>query len=401
MKLFYKASTNEGKILTGLIEARDSKGAGLFLRKQGLFPISITEKKKEGLLAYLPFLGKSTLSDLIFFTRQLASMLTAGLTLMQAMRILKTQIEKPEMADTVSAIIVDIEDGKPFSSSLAKFPHIFSPIYVSLIQAAETAGLLDKVLIRLADNLEKQAHLRSTIQGALIYPAIVLIGMVGAVVVMMVVVVPQLAGLYKSLNVSLPLSTRIIIWLSDVTVLFWPFIVSFWLLFFPLLHRWRKTKAGQLVLDNLLLRFPIFGKLTKQFILTELTRTFGLLVGSGVLVVEALEKAGMAASNIYYKQAMEMVAQRVEKGVSVGDAMSASALFPPIVPEMVKIGESTGKLDEQLLRVSEYFEREVDQTVKNLTTIIDPLLIIILGVGVGFLLISIITPIYGLLSSFR
>lgn len=400
MKLLYKAATTEGKIVSGIIEAQDIAEAGTLLRKSGLLPISISEKGS-GWLRFLPFVGRSTASDLVFFTRQLSSMLSSGLTLMQSLRILRDQVGKASMAEVVGGIIADVEEGKPLSLALEKYKEVFSPIYVSLIKAAETSGLLDKVLTRLADNLEKQERLKNTIKGALIYPAVIVVGMLAVTVVMMLVVVPQLSLLYQSLNISLPLPTRVIIALSNLITAFWPIILGFWVLAFFFFRRWRKTEAGMLIVDNLTLRLPVFGNLLKQTILTELTRTFGLMVGSGALIVDALKETAQVSGNLLYRNAILAASERVEKGISVGDALSSSSLFPPILVEMVRIGEQIGKLDEQLLRVSDYFEKEVDQSIKNLTTLMEPFIIVVLGSGVGFLIISVISPIYNLISSLQ
>lgn len=401
MKLLYKAVTRDGKIVRGLIEGRDSKEAGTFLRSQGLFPITVTEKSEKGFFQHLPFFGKSHASDVVFFTRQLSSMISSGLTLMQSLRILKDQIHNESMRDVVQGIMNDIEEGRPLSQSLIFHKEVFSPVYVSLIKAAETSGLLDKVLERLAETLEKQHRLKSTIKGALVYPSIIVIGMIAVGVLMMTVVIPPLSTLYKSLNVELPFVTKVVLAISNVFVAFWPFVLGGVVFFAFILGRWRYTDAGRMVTDDFLLRLPLFGRLIQQTILTEILRTFGLLVGSGTSVVEGLNQTADVAGNVLYRNAILGVAERVEKGITIGEAMGSSSLFPAIVVEMVKIGEQTGRLDEQLLRLSDYFEREVDQSVKTLTTVMEPLIIVLLGVGVGFLIIAVITPIYSLISSLQ
>ncbi|MBI4079411.1 MAG: type II secretion system F family protein [Candidatus Levybacteria bacterium] len=401
MRLVYKATTKEGKILRGVVEAGSVKEAAAYLRKLQYFPISINKKTEGNLLSNIPFFSKSGTGDLVFFTRQLSSMLLAGLTLMQALTILKEQMEKPLMREMVKTITTDVEAGKTFSLAIENYPEFFSPVYVSLVKAAENTGLLDKILLRIADNLEKQQRLKSTIKGALIYPVVVLIGMVVVIMVMMVVVIPQLSTLYKNLNVSLPLPTLIVLGISQFFVFAWPIMIGLFILSLYLLRRWRSTEAGRLFIDNFILNIPLIGKLVKKTVLTEFTRTLGLLVGSGSLVVESIRRTAEATGNALYKEAIFAVAARVEKGITIGDSLSYSPLFPPIVIEMVKIGEQTGKIDESLIRLSEYYEREVDQAVKTVTTLFEPIIIMVLGVGVAFLLIAVITPIYSLLSSFQ
>jgi type IV pilus assembly protein PilC len=401
MKLFYKAVGADGKVVSGLIDSKDTREVAKHLRSNNLTPIKIIPASKKGLLSRFSTIKKPGLKDRIFFTRQLSSMLTSGLTLMQSLEIVKNQTDNTLMSEKVQEIIAEVEGGNVFSSALEKHPDIFPPIYVALVRSSESSGLLDKALLRLAENLEKQDKLRRTIRGALLYPLIVVIVMVIVMMVMMVFVVPQLTVLYENLNITLPLSTKIVLAISDL-------VGKVWYLFFvgvPLgiyfLRRWYKKESGQRILDGYILKMPIIGKLIQQTMLTEFTRTLGLMIGSGSLIVDSLLKSSEVVGNILYRDAIVLVSKRVEKGITMGDAMGASALFPPMVVEMVRIGEKTGKLDESLIHSSEYFEREVNQTVKNLTTLIEPIVIVFLAVGVGFLIFSIITPIYGLISSIQ
>jgi len=399
MKLLYRAVNQQGKIVHGIIEAKDIPDAAAYLRSQNFIPIHIKEQTSKGFLLNLR--RKSAKSDLVFFTRQLSSMLTSGLTLMQSLNILRNQIQNPAMQEVVQGIISTIQEGKSFSDSIAKYPKVFSPIYVSLVKAAESAGLLDKVLLRLADNLEKQQKLKSMIKSALLYPIIVIIMMIAVIAVMMIFVIPQLSVLYENLNIELPLTTRIVVGLSNFTIKFWPFIVGGSVITMYYLRRWGKTPNGKMLIDGFLLKVPIFGKLIAQSAMVEFTRTFGLLVGTGSLVVESLNQSSDVVGNYHYRNAILEVGRKVEKGVTIGDAMLTDPLFPSIVVEMVKIGEQTGKLDESLLRASEYFEREVEQTIKTLTTAMEPFIMVLLAIGVGFLIISIITPIYNLISQIQ
>lgn len=400
MKLSYRAVTKEGKTVRGIVDAKDIKEAALYLRSRELLPIQISTKnaKKSGIF---PFLNRANNSNLVFFTRQLSSMLSSGLTLMQSLRILKDQVPNEAMSEIIGGIIADIEEGKSFSTAITKYPGFFSSVYVSLIKASETSGLLDKILLRLADNLEKQQKLKSTIRGALLYPTIVILGMIAVMTIMMVFVIPQLSVLYENLNIPLPLPTLIVMGISNFVITFWPFIIGIIFLSIFTFRKWHKTNEGKLVIDDFILKIPIFGKLISQSILAEFTRTFGLLVGSGALVIEALNRSSDVAGNIVYKNAILGLSSRVEKGMTVKDAMTQYTLFPQILVEMVSVGEQTGKLDESLIRVSEYFEREVEQIVKTLTTAMEPFIMIVLGAAVAFLIISVITPIYNLTSSIQ
>ncbi len=400
MKISFRASAPDGKITQGVLEARSTEEAVGFLRSKGLLPLAIKEEQKQA-IPFADFFHKTSTQDLVLFTRQLSSILSSGLTLMQALNILREQIQNPQMRDIVNSLIADVQEGKTFAESIAKYPKVFSPIYISLIRAAESSGFLDKVLLRLADNLEKQQKLSGTIRSALAYPVIVIILMVVVMVVMMVFVMPQLSVLYQNLNIPLPFTTQVVMGISNFVITFWPLVLGMVVAAVFALQRWQKTESGRLILDGLQLKLPVFGNLIRKTVMAEFARTFGLLVGAGTLVVQSLNESADTAGNVIYKSAIKEVAKRVEKGVSIGDAMSAFDIFPPILVQMVKIGEQTGKLDESLLRVSEYFEREVDGVVGTLTTAMEPFIMIVLGIGVAFLIISIITPIYNLTSNIQ
>lgn len=401
MRLSYKAVGKDGKIATGIIEAKDINEAVVYLRTRELVPITIVKKDKNKFVEAIPFLKRSKFADLIFFTRQLSSMLVSGLTLVRALEILKQQVVGVYMLEIMDGIITDIEGGSSFSTAIAKYPTMFSPIYCSIIKTAEESGLLDRALIRLADNLEKQAKLQSSVKSALTYPLIVVILMIVVVIIMMVFVIPQLSILYENLNIPLPLPTQIIVGLSRFIIVFWPLVIVMIVGIIMLYRRFAKSPSGRLIIDNIVLKLPVFGKLIKQTILAEFARTFGLLVGTGTLVVDALLQTAGSAANSYYKNAIIDVSRKVEKGLTVGDAMSSSILFPPLLVQLVRIGEQTGKLDDSLIKASEYFEREVDQQVKTLTTAMEPIIMVVLGIGVSFLIISVITPIYGLIGSIQ
>ncbi len=402
MKLYYKAITQDGKSVRGIIEAKDPNEAADYLKKRQMVPVKIAAGSQVNLEELLPFLKrKPKKSEVVFFTRQMASMLTSGLTLMQALDVLKDQVQDQKMSEVVQGIISSIEDGKQFSIALERYPDVFSGIYVALIRAAESSGLLDKVLLRLADNLEKEEKLKGTIRGALLYPIMVVLMMIAVVVIMMIFVIPQLSVLYQNLNIPLPLPTQIVVGASNFVVKAWWLIIGILVILLYYFRKWHKTEVGKRVVDTFILQLPIFGKLISESVMVEFTRTFGLLVSTGTLVVDSLIKSADVVGNVKYKSAILLVSKRVEKGIAIGDAMEASDIFPPIVVEMAKIGEQTGKLDESMSRVSEYYEREVEQTVKTLTTAMEPIIMIILAIGVGFLIISIITPIYSLISSIQ
>lgn len=401
MKLYYSAITKNGKRLEGFIEAKDIHDAASYLQKHQLTPIRIIPPGKMGIQRFVGFLKKSSTKDLIFFTRQLSSMLTSGLTLMQALTILKDQMKNSNIADYVYSIVSEVENGKTLSSAIQKYKSVFSPVYVALIQTGESSGILDKILLRLSDNLEKQEKLRQTIRSALLYPIIIVIMMITVTIIMMIFVIPQLSVLYGNLNIDLPLQTVIVVSLSNFFVNSWPLLLVATVLGVYSFKKWYKKESGRRVVDKYLLKMPIFGDLLAKTMIAEFSRTLGLLIGSGSLVVDSLMKSSGVVGNIFYQDAIVLVARRVEKGITVSDAFSASPFFPPYLVQMAKIGEQTGKLDDSLTKASEYYEREVEQTVKTLTILMEPIIMIVLALGVGFLIFAVITPIYSLLSSIQ
>ena len=400
MRLYYKAAGPDSSILHGIIDAKDIKEAASYLRQKGYFPITITEDKTRNFTDILQkFQGRQG-TDVIFFTRQMASMLTAGLTLVQALTVLKKQVQNPGLDDIVQGLIVSIEEGKSFSVALSRYPKTVSPRYISLIKAAESSGSLDRVMLRLSENLEKLQKIKTTIRSAMIYPIIVLLTMGFVMMILVFFVIPQLSDLYTSLELTLPLPTQIVVGFSNILFGSWYILLPAIVFGIYYFRRWHHTQSGKFVIDKILLRVPLFGKLIIGSTLAEFTQTFGMLIGTGALVVDSLQKSAEVIGNTHYKNAVMKVSLRVEKGITIGDAMGADTIFPPMLVEMIKIGEQTGKLDESLIRVSEYFERDVEQRVKTLTTAMEPIIMLVLAVGVGFLIISVITPIYNLISAF-
>jgi len=399
MKLSYKAINEEGKRIRGFVEAKEKSEAADYLHKKGLTPIEIKEDKQSSFGKKLPFVGHVSSNDLVLFTRQLSSMLSSGLTLIKSLQILKDQISNKTLQETLGGCLLDLQEGKTFAESISKYPEIFSEVYISLVRAGESSGSLDKVFLRLATNLEKQHKLKNKVKGALIYPIIVITLMIVVTFILMIAVIPQLSGLYEGLGAELPAATKMVVGASDFVGRMWPFIVGAALIAIYGFMRWKNTPKGREIFDKRKLGLPLFGKIIKQSILTEFARTFGLLIGTGTLVVDALNQSAGVTGNVVYKSAVQNVSRKVEKGIPIGEAMESYPVFPPLMVQLVKVGEQTGKIDENLLKAADYFEEEVNQSVKTLTTAMEPFIMIVLGIGVGFLVFSVISPIYGLLDS--
>ncbi|OGM11556.1 hypothetical protein A2V80_01115 [Candidatus Woesebacteria bacterium RBG_16_39_8b] len=396
----YKAKDLKGEVVIGEVEAANEQHAAKLIRSRDLILITLKPIRE------LPFnFGKKmgrkvTSSDVTTLTRQLATMVNAGLPLTESLLILRTQAKGP-FQKIIASILADVEEGEPLSSSMSKHPSVFSKSYYALIKAGEVGGVLDEVLARLADNLEKGQEFKGRVKGALIYPIIIIIGIVIVAFVMMVFVIPRLTTLYEQFDADLPLPTIILIAVSTFLTKFWPLvIVGFGGLVYGL-KLYRATKVGRKKIDNILFKIPVYGDLSRQIVLTDTTRTLSLMVGSGVSIIEALNISAEVVGNVIVSDALIDCSKMVEKGFPVAFAFSRHPeAFPYILSQMVAVGEETGKMDEVLEKVSHVFEVESDQKVKALTSAIEPIILIVLGVGVAFLVISVILPIYNLTTQF-
>lgn len=399
-RYFYKAKDTSGKLITGEVEAPSEDEAARLVRKKGLVVFSLRPRRGSPLRFLLGGKKKVSLSEIAAFTRQLATMINAGLPITDSLLILRSQTKGP-MQKVVATVLADVEGGTSLSAAFAKHPVVFSATYVALLKSGEAGGVMDKVLLRLADNLEKEQEFSGKVKGALIYPAVVIIGMLVVGMVLMIFVIPRLTSLYSEFNAALPTPTRILIGISSFLTRFW-FI--FLIMIFAagyLLVSYRKTKAGKRKIDELIFKLPIVGPLQKQVVLTELSRTLSLMVGSGVSILEGLNITADVVGNAVISEALKDVAVQVEKGFPLTFAFSKHPeAFPYILSQMVAVGEETGKMEDVLAKVSHVFEVESDQKVKALTSAIEPLVMVLLGLGVGFLVIAVILPIYNLTSQF-
>ncbi|OGK52599.1 hypothetical protein A2970_00290 [Candidatus Roizmanbacteria bacterium RIFCSPLOWO2_01_FULL_44_13] len=396
----YKAIKN-GQTIEREIEAATASSAIDYLKKNGYFPIRIEESKKQEANIFSSFFDKINFNDVVDFTRQIAIMLNAGLTLIDSLEILKKQIVKSTMRKMIGDIDQQIKSGEPFSTALKKYPASFPNLYISLVKSGEASGKLGEILLRLADNLEKERELKSRLKGALIYPVIVVTAMVMVMFVMVTFVIPKLLGLYKDFNVELPWTTQILITISEFTTRFWPVIILVVGGGIYFLRRYLQTKIGKESFDAVSLRLPVFGQIIKVSSLVDATRTLAILIGAGVSILDALNIIIETTGNSIFQKAFLNIRAKVEKGQSLGQSLDQEGIFPPILVQMTQVGEQTGNLDDTLLRLSKYFESESEIAIKSMTTLIEPMILVVLGAGVGFLVLSVITPIYNLTSSFQ
>lgn len=396
----YTVKDEHGRPRTGVIEASDKRQASTMLHDKGMIVIRLEEKKpaRDVLSLVRNFKGIG-LGQLTNFTRQLSIMVNSGLSLTDALTILEKQTPDPSLKEVISSVTKDVQGGANFANALAKHKKVFSPAYTNMIKSGEASGTLDQVLNKLADALEKDREFKGKIEGAFIYPVIVVVAMMIVAFIVLVFVIPKLTSLYEDLGAQLPLPTKILLILSGILRNFWWLVIggTFGGIFF--LRRYRKTDIGGRQIDGLILKLPVMGKINSNTSLAVFTRTLGSLVGSGVPILEALKISGEVSSNALHKDSIKRATQSVEKGALLSAALTKDPLFPPIVSQMVSVGEETGKLDEVLTKLSRYFEGEVEQDIKGLTAALEPIIMIILGVMVAFLVISIILPIYKITSS--
>lgn len=396
----YKAKDKDGRLVTGEVEAGDVRDAARLVKGKGLYVISISVKIDNPLSFIKRFQERITTRDVSTFTRQLSTMINSGLPITEALLILRSQ-SKGSMQKIVAQILADVEAGDSLSNALARHPKVFSTTYIALVKSGEVGGVMDAVLLRLSENLEKQEEFSGKVKGALIYPVVIIIGMVAVSFIMMIFVIPRLTSLYADFSATLPLPTRILIGISNFFIAYWYVIlilIGGGLYAFSL---YRATNEGRRRTDALLFKIPVFGELQRQVVLTELTRTLSLMVGAGVPILEALNITSEVVGNTIISDALKDSAKQVEKGFPIAFAFARHPeAFPFILSQMIAVGEETGKMDEVLTKVSHIFEVESDEKVKGLTAAIEPMVMILLGLGVGFLVIAVILPIYNLTSQF-
>lgn len=399
MEFLYKARDIQGNDHTGSVEAPDLHSAATSIRKRNFILISLNQKNSSGANFLNRYFNRVSFSDLVIITRQLATMISSGLVLSEAVDILEEQQRNKTLKKALREVSSDIKGGLTLAQALGKYPDIFPHLYVNLIKSGEASGKLDSVLLQMADNLEKDREFKSKIKGAMIYPAVVLTMMCIVIIIMMVFVIPKLVNLYSQSTIDLPLPTKILITVSGLFTNFWWMGVLLAIGGVLGINRWKKTPSGNLFLSKILLKLPIVGKVISNVTLTNFSRTFGLLTSAGIPLLDSINIVSDLTDNLVFRNALKDAYRGVEKGLPLSTLL-ISNIFPKIVSQMIRVGEETGRLDEIFFKLSDYFESESDHMLKNLTVAIEPIVLVILGIGVAFLVISIILPIYKLTTSF-
>ncbi|HSW65910.1 MAG TPA: type II secretion system F family protein [Bacillota bacterium] len=385
-----------GQYVKAEVQAADEQSASKLIRQEGFVPIDIklAEKSATGLASRF---NKVKIKDKVLFSRQLSTLINAGLPLVQSLRTVNEQTQSKPLKVVISKVISDVESGSTLSAAFAKHGQAFNRVYISLIAAGEASGTLDKALERLAIQQEKDADLISKVRGAMVYPIIVLLVMLGVVGFMIVKVLPQVKILYDGLpGAQLPLLTRVLLSISDFVIHFWwvVLIVIGLMVFFT--TRWARTFGGRRVIDKLKMKAWPIGPLFMKMYMARFSRTGTTLVASGVPLIQMLEITGEAVDNIHIKESLDKAADKVKGGKALSDSIQKDPNFLELVPNMLRIGEQSGSLEQMLGKTAEYYEKEVDDQIKSISTIIEPVLMVILGVVAFIIVAAVLLPIYGL-----
>jgi type IV pilus assembly protein PilC len=395
----YTARDTSGKVLAGAIEAESDSTVTQKLRDMGFFITNLQRKTEPvGVAEFFSQYRGIGLKDLAIFSRQFATMVNAGLSLVRTLSILEEQATQKQLRQVISEVRTDIEGGATLSSSLAKHPKAFSNLYVNMVRAGEAGGVLDDVLLRLASFLEKELSLRQKIKAATTYPILLACAALTALLFMTVVIIPQFATFFKELgsNAALPLPTQIAMGVSTLIRRFWWACLIVIGILMYLARVYVRTPGGRAYYDRLKLRLPILGPVNKKIVIARFSRTFGTLVSSGVPIMQALEVVSKAIDNVVVARAVDAVRTSIREGESIAIPLQASGMFPPMVVQMVKVGEETGALETMLTKVADFYDAEIENTVASLTSILEPVLIVGMGIVIGAMLISLYLPIFNL-----
>lgn len=395
-RFIYKAKRNPKETLEGKIEAKDDKDAVNKLRQMGIYPISIdSEDSITAAKSPLSFLKKGvSLTDLSTFTRQLSNLLDSGMTLINALDVLANQTQNKILVRAASDIKIDIKDGVSFSDALSRHPKVFPALYTNMVRSGEIGGMLEEVLSRLADLSEADEQTLSKVKTSLAYPILMMLVGAATIFVLLSFVAPRLVGMFSDLGQALPLPTVILIKVSNFFAAFWWLIILVAASLYIAIIRWAKTMEGKRVFDQAKLKLPIIGHFLKTAELARLSRTMATLIRNGVPMVEALDVLSKTSGNEILRDDLKKVRKAVVDGLSLSGSMKQSPLFPPMMINMINVGEESGSLEDSLFKIANSYDKEVDRSIKVFTTLLEPTLILVLGAVVGFIVIAMLLPIF-------
>ena len=385
-----------GDIQTGQIELPTKEEVFSYLARQRMIPVSVREKEKQ--LSLQIGTGIS-MRDIVIFTRQFATMINSGLPLVQSLDILAEQTENDNLRKVIREVLYEVESGNTLADSMRKHPKVFTNLYVNMVAAGEAGGILDTILLRLATFLEKNDALTRKIKGAMIYPGVILTVAVSAVLILLYFVIPTFQQMFSSAGIPLPLPTRIVIGMSDVLQAYWWALIGGIIGGGFLLRSFYKTDAGELTIDRIFLRLPILGDLQRKAAVARFTRTLGTLVASGVSILEGLEITAKTAGNRVIHDAVMGSRASIAGGETISGPLKESGVFPPMVVQMINVGEQTGGLDEMLSKIADFYDEEVDAAVDALLSAMEPIMIVFLGTVVGGMIVAMYLPIFDMINA--
>jgi len=401
MTLFsYKVRSPQGNVLMGSMEASEQRMVIDRLRRQRFIVLEIGEIKKNALkdvLDSINFLKKRVRQkDLVLFSRQLSTLIGAGVPIVQGLTILLDQIDNPAFKKVITSVREDIESGTSITEALGRHPTVFGELYVNMVRAGELGGILDAILERLSGYLEAAARLRGKIKSAMVYPAVISLVACAVTSFLIIVVVPAFVKIFQQAGAELPLPTRMLLMFSDFLKRYIIFLIIGLIVFIVGLRQYYKTEAGSMRIDTMLLRVPIFGILLRKIAVAKFTRTFGTLVKSGVPILQALETVAKTSGNRVVEKAVLQAKEAIREGERISEPLRTSGVFPPMVTQMISVGEETGNLDAMLAKIAEFYEQEVDAAVSALTSMIEPVVVVFMGVIIGAIAISMYMPMFQL-----
>jgi type IV pilus assembly protein PilC len=393
----YTARNYKGEIVRDKLDAANKDDVVAQLRRRRLQVVRVDEAKTTA--PKLRLGGGIRTRDIVILTRQFATMINAGLPLVQALDILAQQTENKALADVTRSVVYDVESGHTLADALRQHPKAFSDLYVNMVAAGEAGGILDTILLRLAQFLEKNDAIIRKVKGAMVYPAVIVAVAVTAIAVLLIFVIPTFQTMFASVNLELPLPTRIVIGASSLLQHYWWAIIGGIALLVFAVYRYYKTDSGRLQIDTLLLKVPVLGDLIRKSAVSRFTRTLGTLISSGVSILEGLEITARTAGNMVVHNAVMESRASIAGGETIAAPLQKSRVFPPMVISMIAVGEQTGGLDEMLSKIADFYDEEVDAAVSALLSLMEPIMIVVLGVVVGGMVVAMYLPIFDMVNA--
>ncbi|HEY5940600.1 MAG TPA: type II secretion system F family protein [Gemmatimonadales bacterium] len=401
MPLFEYTARNaaNGQIQKGQVEVKSKEEVSAYLRKNKMMLVSVREAPKK--ISLGGGMGKARVKtrDIVIFTRQFATMINAGLPLVQSLTILAEQTENKTLKEVTRKVVQDVESGNTLADAFSKHPRAFTDLYVNMVAAGEAGGILDTILLRLATFLEKSDALIRKVKGAMIYPAVIFSVAIIAIAVLLIFVIPTFQSMFASVNMELPLPTRVVIGMSQILIGYWWAIIAVIGAAIFGFKKYNSTPNGQRHVDGVMLKAPVLGDILRKSAVSRFTRTLGTLISSGVSILDGLEITAKTAGNMVIHDAVMESRQSIAGGETIAAPLQKSKVFPPMVISMIAVGEQTGGLDEMLTKIADFYDEEVDVAVSSLLSLMEPVMIVVLGVIVGGMVVAMYLPIFDMMNA--